>query len=84
MSKKILIQIKVLVLREEEGYSAIIESLPGCITQGNTEEELRKMLQDVVNMWFDINREYDFILEFTDDIDRFVGNDKNETKKSNS
>ena len=35
----------------ETGYWAEVPSLPGCVTQGETLEEVRVMLQDAVAGW---------------------------------
>ena len=36
----------------ETGYWAEVPSLPGCVTQGETLEEVRAMIQDAVHGWF--------------------------------
>ena len=36
----------------ETGYWAEVPSLPGCVTQGETLEEVRAMIQDAVHAWF--------------------------------
>lgn len=36
----------------ETGYWAEVPSLPGCVTQGETLEEVRAMIQDAVSAWF--------------------------------
>lgn len=35
----------------ETGYWAEVPSLPGCVTQGETLEEVRSMIADAVNAW---------------------------------
>jgi predicted RNase H-like HicB family nuclease len=35
----------------ETGYWAEVPSLPGCVTQGETLEEVRAMIQDAVAAW---------------------------------
>ena len=35
----------------ETGYWAEVPSLPGCVTQGETLEEVRAMIQDAVSGW---------------------------------
>ena len=35
----------------ETGYWAEVPSLPGCVTQGETLEEVRAMIQDAVAGW---------------------------------
>ena len=36
----------------ETGYWAEVPSLPGCVTEGETLEEVRAMIQDAVSAWF--------------------------------
>ena len=36
----------------ETGYWAEVPSLPGCVTQGETLEEVRAMIRDAVSAWF--------------------------------
>ena len=36
----------------ETGYWAEVPALPGCVTQGETLEEVQSMIQDAVSAWF--------------------------------
>ena len=36
----------------ETGFWAEVPSLPGCVTQGETLEEVQAMIQDAVSAWF--------------------------------
>ena len=36
----------------ENGYWAEVPALPGCVTQGETLEEVQSMIQDAVSAWF--------------------------------
>ena len=36
----------------ETGYWAEVPALPGCVTQGETLEEVRAMISDAANGWF--------------------------------
>ena len=36
----------------ETGYWAEVPSLPGCVTEGETLEEVRQMIQEAVSAWF--------------------------------
>jgi predicted RNase H-like HicB family nuclease len=36
----------------ETGYWAEVPSLPGCVTQGETLDEVRAMIRDAVTGWF--------------------------------
>ena len=36
----------------ETGHWAEVPSLPGCVTEGETLDEVRAMIQDAVSAWF--------------------------------
>lgn len=38
---------------EEGGYWAEVPALPGCVTQGESLEEVRENLQEAVEAWLD-------------------------------
>jgi predicted RNase H-like HicB family nuclease len=42
---------------EEGGYWAEVPALPGCITEGNTKEELLANLQDAIEGWLEVASE---------------------------
>jgi len=45
---------KAIVHRAEEGgFWAEVPALPGCVTQGETTEELRANLQDAIKLWLE-------------------------------
>lgn len=39
---------------EEGGYWAEVPALPGCVTEGDTTEEVMANLQDAVEGWLDV------------------------------
>ncbi len=39
---------------EEGGYWAEVPALPGCITEGETMEEVRANLQDAIKGWLEV------------------------------
>lgn len=41
----------------ETGYWAEVPALPGCVTQGETLDEVRAMIADAVNGWFQCARD---------------------------
>jgi predicted RNase H-like HicB family nuclease len=46
--------VKALVnTAEEGGFWAEVPALPGCVTQGETIEELRVNLEDAIKLWFE-------------------------------
>jgi len=50
--------IRAIVHRAEEGgFWAEVPALPGCSTQGETEEEIRSNLQEAIELWFEAGDE---------------------------
>jgi predicted RNase H-like HicB family nuclease len=46
--------IKAIVHEAEEGgFWAEVPALPGCVTQGESEEEIRTNLLEAVELWFE-------------------------------
>jgi predicted RNase H-like HicB family nuclease len=46
--------LKAIIHKAEEGgFWAEVPALPGCITQGETMEELRTNLQDAIKLWLE-------------------------------
>jgi len=43
----------VLEPSEEGGYSAIVPSLPGCISEGNTREEAVKNIREAIELYLE-------------------------------
>ncbi len=39
---------------EESGYWAKVSDLPGCITEGDTMEEIMSNLKDAIEGWLDV------------------------------
>lgn len=50
-TKKSLTYTVVLEPAEEGGYFVSVPALPGCFTQGETEEEALAMAEDVIRLW---------------------------------
>ena len=49
------IQIKAIIhTAEEGGYWAEVTALPGCITEGDTMEEVLANLKDAIAGWLDV------------------------------
>lgn len=50
--------IKAIVYEAEQGgFWAKVPSMPGCHTQGETMEELVANLQEVVDLWMEVDQE---------------------------
>jgi len=46
--------IKAVVHKAKEGgYWAEVPSLPGCVTQGESQEEIRANLQEAIELWLE-------------------------------
>lgn len=43
----------VLEPSEEGGYTAIVPSLPGCISEGNTKDEALKNIREAVELYLE-------------------------------
>ena len=53
-------RIKVILEPSEEGgYTAIVPSLPGCISEGNTKDEALKNIREAVELYLEPVEESD-------------------------
>jgi len=43
----------ILEPSEEGGYTAIVPSLPGCISEGDTKEEVLKNIQEAIELYLE-------------------------------
>jgi predicted RNase H-like HicB family nuclease len=52
-------KLKVLIYedRQEGGYTAVVPGLPGCVTEGETMDELLAMVREVVEGWLETTEE---------------------------
>jgi predicted RNase H-like HicB family nuclease len=41
------------ISKEDKGYSAICIELPGCVTEGDTKEELSRNMEEALNLYLD-------------------------------
>jgi predicted RNase H-like HicB family nuclease len=57
----------IIHLAEESGYWAEVPALPGCITEGDTMEEVVANLKDAIEGWLDVANSRNAI-ESTDQI----------------
>jgi predicted RNase H-like HicB family nuclease len=58
----------VIYPAEEGGYWAEVPALPGCITEGDTMEELINNLQDAIQGWLEVANE----IQKTDPISQVI------------
>lgn len=51
-------KIKAIVHKAEDGgYWAEVPALPGCVTQGETPEEVRANLIEAIELWLEVGQE---------------------------
>lgn len=43
----------ILEPSDEGGFTAIVPSLPGCISEGNTKEEALKNIREAIELYFE-------------------------------
>jgi predicted RNase H-like HicB family nuclease len=62
------VKIKAIIhLAEEGGYWAEVPALPGCITEGETMEEVIANLKDAIQGWLDVANSRD-VIDATDKV----------------
>jgi predicted RNase H-like HicB family nuclease len=49
---------KVILMKSEEGYSISCPALPGCWSQGETEEEAMENIQDAIREYLAAREDY--------------------------
>lgn len=58
LAYKIPMTLKAIVHKAEEGgYWAEVPSLPGCLTQAETRDELKANLREAIELWFSVGDE---------------------------
>ena len=49
-------KVKAIIhVAEEGGFWAEVPALPGCVTQGETEEEVTSNLREAVELWLSVD-----------------------------
>lgn len=51
---------------EEGGFVAVVPGLPGCVSQGETEEELIANIKEAISQWLEAAQLQDEPLEYFD------------------
>ena len=49
----------VLIPAEEGGYTVVAPALPGCISEGDTEEEALENIKDAIQGWLLVAKKHD-------------------------
>ncbi|HID55533.1 TPA: type II toxin-antitoxin system HicB family antitoxin [Candidatus Poribacteria bacterium] len=55
---KVLSYKVVLEPAEEGGYTVYVPSLPGCISEGDTYQEALKNIQEAIEGWIEVSKEF--------------------------
>ena len=60
---EVRVRLRALVVPEPDGrYSVIVPALPGCVTQGDSVEEIQANVVEAAEVWlsagFDLNRDH--------------------------
>jgi predicted RNase H-like HicB family nuclease len=48
----------ILEPAEEGGYTAYVPSLPGCVSEGDSYEEVLKNIKEAIEGWIEVSREF--------------------------
>jgi predicted RNase H-like HicB family nuclease len=51
------VRYKVILIKSEEGYAVSVPALPGCASQGNTEEEALTNITDAIREYLEVVEE---------------------------
>ena len=52
---EVRVRLQALAILEPDGrYSVVVPALPGCVTQGETIEEVQEMVVDAAEGWLDV------------------------------
>jgi predicted RNase H-like HicB family nuclease len=54
---EVLMRYKVNIKKTEEGYSVWVPGLPGCWSQGQTEEEALENIKDAIKAYLEVVEE---------------------------
>ncbi len=57
MRDNTIMKYKVALHKSEEGFSIWVPELPGCVSQGATEEEARSNIADAIREYLNVARE---------------------------
>ncbi len=58
-------RLKVVLEPNEDGYTVYVPSLPGCISEGRTEQEAMINIQEAIELYLELVED-DWLLEATD------------------
>lgn len=46
-------EFTIRIIHDEDGYVAYVPTMPGCITQGDTLEEVLKNIGEAIELWIE-------------------------------
>jgi predicted RNase H-like HicB family nuclease len=56
----------ILISAEEGGYTVVVPALPGCVSEGDTEEEALENIRDAIVGWLAAARKHGLTLPASD------------------
>ena len=56
----------ILISAEEGGYTVVVPALPGCVSEGDTEEEALENIRDAIVGWLAVARKHGLTLPASD------------------
>lgn len=58
----------VLIPAEEGGYTVTVPALPGCVSEGDTEEEALENIKDAIAGWLTVARKHGLYVPAPDQV----------------
>ena len=56
----------VLIPAEEGGYTVVVPALPGCVSEGDTEQEALENIRDAIVGWLAVARKHELYIPAPD------------------
>ena len=58
----------ILISAEEGGYTVVVPALPGCVSEGDTEEEALENIRDAIVGWLAVARKHGLYVPVPDQV----------------
>ena len=59
----------ILMPAEEGGYTVVVPALPGCVSEGDTEEEALENIRDAIVGWLAVARKHGLYVPASDRVE---------------